>query len=290
MKTPALISSSVFSFSILCTSIAGLALSALAPTQVQAGPAANSAEVERLIAQGAYGKKPILWFAENADGNTGSGPKNWSATSGGRLDQRGIDPWGKADAAFGLPRGSLGGAAVSGSTTNSPLRRAAGTALMFFRPGESARPPMLLFQNADWGDPGYVALRINEVGRKWELTLAVTEPNSTNKAVQASFATLAPGQWNFVALTWQETEGTCLFRYWAGALRDAELTFGEKQASSIDASKSMLLIGGRRGDHSSAAGLPALTFDGGLFRHLAIYDTPLSEETIQAIYLAAIRP
>lgn len=50
-----------------------------------AGPAENATEVERIIATGAHGKAPALWFAKDAERKLGSGHANWAATSGGRL-------------------------------------------------------------------------------------------------------------------------------------------------------------------------------------------------------------
>lgn len=220
----------------------------------------------------------------------GSGLKSWLANSGGRLSARGLDPWGRTNSAFGLPPGASGSAVVSGSTARSPINPTSGTALFFCRPGENSHPPMLLFCNADWGQPGYLSLRINEIRDKWELTLAVSEPASSSRATQLNFASMAPGVWSFIALTWQQSGDVCTFRYWAGSLSGGELTYGEHEASALKSSNSMFVLGGRRADHSAASKLPPLVFDGGLFSHFTLYDTPLPEETVQRIYLAAIRP
>lgn len=255
-----------------------------------AGPAENAVEVDRLIEQGAAGKKPILWYARDAEHNRGSGQPGWTATSGGRLSARGADAWGRPDAAFGLAPGAGGGAAVSGSKAVAPINTATGTVLLFCRPSLNSKPPMLLFTNADWGQAGYFSLRINEVKGRWELTLATADPTASNHATQASFATMTPGAWSFIAISWQESGDRCTFRYWAGSLNDKELTVGDVETSAIVAAKPMFLLAGRRADQSGGAGLPNLAFEGGLFSNFAIYDTALSEDTIQRIYLVASRP
>lgn len=257
---------------------------------VLAGPAENAVEVERLVALGSYGKKPVLWYLRDADHNRGSGEKGWTATSGGKLSARGSDPWGQANGAFGLPTGAAGGAAVSGSKAIPPIHTTGGSVLLFCRPATNSKPPMLLFSNADWGQPGYLSLRINEVKGRWELTLATSNPSSSTPATQANFATLQPGAWAFIALSWQQAGDRCSFRYWAGSLAANELTYGELETAPIADAKPMFMLAGRRADQSGSSGLPSLAFEGGLLNNFAIYDVPLSEETVQRIYLAATRP
>ncbi|MCU0792965.1 MAG: hypothetical protein MUE42_08985 [Opitutaceae bacterium] len=268
-----------------------LALTLLAlHTHLHAGPAENAAEVERIIATGTRGNGPVLWFARDAERNLGSGHSTWAATSGGRLSERGLDPWGRANSAFGLARGAVGGAAVSGSKAYSPINPKGGSIVLFCRPSSGAKPPLLLFSNADWGAAGYLSLRINAVNGRLELTLASSDPGTTNKARQTSFATLYPGRWSFVALSWQEAGSQCVFRYWAGSLDEQELTYGELEAPPIAESKSMFLIAGRRADDQGALGLPSLAFEGGLISQFAVFDTPLSEDVVQRLFVASTRP
>lgn len=259
-------------------------------SSLSAGPADNAAEVERIIATGARGKAPVLWFAKDAERNLGSGHANWAATSGGRLSERGSDPWGRPNSAFGIAKGATGGAAVSGSKAFSPINPRGGSIVLFCRPSAGAKPPMLLFSNADWGGAGYLSLRINDMNGRLELTLAASDPGTSNKARQTSIATLRPGRWSFVALSWQEAGAQCVFRYWAGSLEEQELTYGELEAPAIAESKSMFLIAGRRAEDHGALGLPSLAFDGGLISQFAVFDTPLPEEIVQRIFVASMRP
>lgn len=235
------------------------------------------------------GKPPLLWFASDPKINLGSGPTVWSAQSGGQFAARGNDPWGRPGAAFGLAPDAKGGVAVSGSTAQSPINPKSGTVLFFCRPGVKSVPPVLLFSRADWGNPNFLSLRINAVGNRWELTLAVADARSADKATQANFATLKPGVWTFVALTWQETAGLCQFRYWAGDLESDELTEGEHSTTPLDPAPGIFILGGRRADIVAKYGSAPLLFVDGLMSNFAVYDSALTEETVKRIYLAASR-
>lgn len=246
-------------------------------------------EVVRLISTANLGKPPVLWFASDPKINRGSGPKTWSAQSGGQFAVRGADAWGRPSAAFGLADDAKGGVAVSGSTTQSPINSQAGTVLFFCRPGAKSAPPMLLFSRADWGKPNYLSLRVNEIAGRWEITLAVADSRTTTKATQSNFATLKPGSWTFVALTWQESGGLCQFRYWAGDLATGELTEGELSTPTLDPSPGIFMLGGRRADDVAKYNTAPLLFSDGLLSHFTIYDAALGEDTVKALYLAATR-
>ncbi|MCU0793655.1 MAG: LamG domain-containing protein [Opitutaceae bacterium] len=251
----------------------------------------SAEQVERLIGSAQLGRPPVLWFGSDPKINLGSGPAGWTADSGGQLAARSPDAWGRQGAAFGLAAEAKGGVAVSGSTTlgphKGPINPKSGTVLFFFRPGENSAPPMLLFSRADWGNPNYLSLRINAVGGRWELTLAVADTRASAKATQANFATLQPGAWTFVALAWQENAGLCRFRYWAGDLATGELTEGEHDTTPLDPTPGIFTIAGRRADNIAKYGTAPLLFSGGLLHHFAIYDDALSEDAVKRIYLAA---
>lgn len=249
----------------------------------------GASETGKLIATANGGRPPILWFESDPAINTGSGPQIWSATSGGQFAARGPGAWGGQNDAFGLAPDARGGAAIAGSTTQNPINPEAGTVLFFCRPGEKARPPMLLFSRADWGNPNYFSLRINQVGARQELTLAVADARSADKAVQVNLATLTPGTWHFVALSWREADGFCQFRGWAGDLLNGELTEIEHRVPSLSPAPGIFVLGGRRADTAGKYGTAPLLFAGGLFQHFAIYDRALAEDTIKSIYLAATR-
>lgn len=264
--------------------------SSLLPALGSPSPAQTSArEVEHLLSVANLGKPPTLWFASDPKINLGSGPSVWSAQSGGQLAARGSDPWGRTGAAFGLASDAKGGVAVSGSTTSNPINPKSGTVLFFCRPGENGAPPMLLFSRADWGNPNFFSLRINSVGSRLELTLAVADPRVSNNALQANFATLTPGAWTFVALTWQQIEDTCHFRYWAGELSKGELTEGELDTPPLDPTPAIFVIAGRRADNIAKYSTAPLLFTGGLLHHFTIYDAALTEDAVKRIYLAASR-
>lgn len=275
----------VFVFALLSL---GIALVSPARAQISDGPNPSDA-IDRLIATANLGKPPALWFASDPKINRGSGPKAWSAQSGGQFAVRGADAWGGASAAFGLAADAKGGVAVSGSTTQNPISPQAGTVLFFCRPGAKSAPPMLLFTRADWGKPNYLSLRVNEVGGRWELTLAVADARTSAKATQSNFATLTPDSWAFVALTWRESEGLCRFRCWAGDLAKGELTEGELSVPPLDPNPGIFILGGRRADDVAAYNTAPLLFSGGLLNHFAIYDAALDENVIKDLYLAATR-
>lgn len=251
--------------------------------------AATPQEVERLLATANQGKPPVLWFGSDPKVNLGSGPAAWSAQSGGQLAARGADAWGRPAAAYGLAPDAKGGVAVSGSTTTSLINANSGSVLLFFRPSEKAAPPMMIFSRADWGNSNYLSLRINAVGSHWELTLAAADPRSRDKAIQANFATLTPGAWTFVAVTWQESGGLCRFRYWAGDLATGELTEGELETPPLDPSPGIFVLAGRRADNIAKYATAPLLFSDGLLQHFTVYDSALSEDIVKRIYLAASR-
>jgi hypothetical protein len=257
---------------------------------LRATPADNAMEVERLIAQGSYGQPPVLWFSKGPELNSGSGEPNWRANSGGRLEARGLDPWGRSNLAFGPLETALGGVAISGSTVHTILSPAQGSVLFFCRPGANAKPPMMLFCLGEWGDDYYLSLRINsktQSARNWNLTLAAADPGNANKASQFEFASIKPNDWFFVAISWSEQSGVRIMNYWAGSLGDGELVEGRQDLSPMSRTPGMLLIGGRRHDRPSA--LPSLLFAGGLLSQFAVYDSPLADDTAKRIYMAACR-
>lgn len=279
MNTPACFRRGLFAALVTCL------LTATA-SSVIASPAV---EVDRLIASANYGKSPTLWFGSDPTVNLGSGPANWSAQSGGTLSARGTDPWGHPGGAYGPARDAKGGVAISGSTTSNIINPSAGTVILFFRPGAQSMPPMMLFSRADWGDPNYLSLRINAVSTRWELTLAAADARSAHKATQANFATITPGAWTFVALTWQEAEGRCFFRYWAGDLSHGELTEGEMSTAPLHPAPAIFVVAGRRADKAAQLGDSPLLLSDGLLKNFAIYDAPLSEDIIKQIFVAGCR-
>lgn len=262
----------------------------IAPLSASTGPAAsNPQEVEKFLATANQGKPPVLWFGSDPKVNLGSGSAAWTAQSGGQLAARGPDAWGRPAAAYGLAADAKGGVAISGSTTASLINAKSGSVLLFFRPAEKAAPPMMLFSRADWGNPNYLCLRINAVGSHWELTLAAADLRSKDKAIQANFATLTPGAWTFVAVTWQESGALCRFRYWAGDLATGELTEGELETPPLDPSPGIFVLAGRRADNVAKYATAPLLFSDGLLQHLSVYDAALSEDIVKRIYLAATR-
>lgn len=258
--------------------------------QLNAAPADTAKEVERLISLGSYGQPPVLWYSKGPEINSGSGDAGWRANSGGRLEARGLDPWGRSDAAFGPLETALGGAAISGSTAHNILSPAQGSVLFFCRPGANAKPPMMLFSLGEWGDDYYLSLRVNsksQSARNWNLTLASADPGNSNKASQFEFASIKPNDWFFVAISWNEQSGVRIMNYWAGSLGDGELVEGRQDLSPMSRTTGMLVIGGRRQDRPKVQ--PNLLFAGGLLSQFAIYDSPLADDTVKQIYLAACR-
>ena len=249
--------------------------------------ARDAVGVERLIGQAARGRPPVLWLSTDPEYNRGSGPGEWQANSGGRLVARGTDAWGRTNAAFGLSVDAEGGAALAGSTACSPISPKAGSVVLFFRVDAAATPPQLLFSNSDWGQPNFLSLRINAVHGRQELTLGVSDQSVPGKAVQTSFATLAPGSWNFVALVWEEVGGGCLFRLWAGDLESGELTEGERRVPPFSDRPGLFLLAGRRADTVASYRTQPLLFSGGLYSNIAIFDEALTEDMVKRIYTAA---
>ena len=246
-------------------------------------------EVENLISTAHYGKPPLLWLASDPKNNKGSGSPTMSAQSGGQLAARGSDPWNRPDAAFGLASDAQGGAAISGSTTTNLINPKSGTVLFFCRLGENPTPAMLLFSHADWGQSNYLSLRVNAVGARHELTLAVANPGTPGKASQTNVATLTPGAWTFVALAWHESDSFCRFRYWSGDLATGEITEGDYDVPALAPTPGLFVIAGRRTDNVAKFKTAPLLFTGGFFQHFAIYEGALPEEVIKRIYLAAAR-
>lgn len=270
--------------------LAALTLAVSGIAQLDASPADNAAEVERLIAQGSYGQPPVLWFAKGPETNSGSGSPNWRANSGGRLEARGLDPWGRGDAAFGPLATAEGAAAVSGSTASNILNPAQGSVLFFCRPGALAQPPMILFCLGEWGDENYFSLRINNkksAQKNWNLTIAAADPGNVNKASQFEFANIKPNDWFFVAISWSEQGNIRTLNYWAGSLGDGELVEGRQDLNPMSRLPGTLLLCGRRRDRAKT--LPNLVFADGLISQFAIYDSALSDDTVKRIYLAASR-
>lgn len=265
------------------------ALGCLSSACLHAAPGNPAEDVERLISSVNFGKPPTLWLSVDPKVNEGSGPKVWSASSGGQLDARGLDPWQRPAAAFGPFADATGGVALAGSTAQSPINPQAGTVLMFFRPGEKTMPPALLFSNADWGSPNYFSLRINNVAGEWSLTLGISDQGIPSKAKQVNFATATPGVWTFVAVTWKQTGDVCQLRYWAGDLKGGQLSSGQTSAPALSAAPASFLIGGRRADSIATPAHSALTFADGLYSNFAIYDAVLSEEAVTRIYTAACK-
>ncbi len=244
-------------------------------------------KIDLLISEANLGKPPVLWFASDPKINLGTGPKIWAAQSGGQLAARGADAWGRPAAAFGLAGDAKGGVAVSGSTATNVINPKSGAVLLFFRPSENAVPPMMLFSRADWGNPNYLSLRINSVAAQLELALGVADARSKDKAVQAPLATLTPGAWTFVAVTWREIDGLCRFNYWAGDLASGELTEGGLETTPLDPAPGIFMLAGRRADTIAKYATDPLLFTGGLLQHFALYDEALSEDVVKRIYLAA---
>jgi hypothetical protein len=255
-----------------------------------AAPIDNATEVERLIKLGTYGRPPILWFSQSPEINVGSGSKTWTAVSGGRIEARSLDPWGRLNGAFGPTVNASGGAAVSGSTTFNIISPRQGSVIFFCPPGAATKPPMLLFSLADWGDENYFSLRVNgktASAADWNFTLAVADAGNKNRASQFEFASVAPLEWSFVAITWSEQSGIRVLNYWAGSLSSGELVEGRQDLQPMSDRPGTLIIPGRRSEDKGAR--PGLAFAGGLLSQFAIYDSALSEDTVKRIYLAAIR-
>ena len=153
---------------------------------VPASAADPAGEVERLIARGAYGRRPVLWFARDPERNLGAGPELFAANSGGRLEARGEDPWGRARAAFGPLDSAAGGVAVAGSTAHAIFSPDEGTVLFFFRPAAARPEPMLLFSRGDWGGDNFFSLRVQPTRYGHGLMLALADPRVARRARQIS--------------------------------------------------------------------------------------------------------
>lgn len=245
-------------------------------------------EVNRLIEQGSYGRKPIVWFRGTANQNIGSGNPTLVGTSGGRLNGRGSDPWGNPDSAFGPAVTDKAGVAITGSSTQPVMPYREGTVLFFYRAPSGLQLPALLVNRSDFNQPGCLGLRICKTNTGPALTLL--RPGVTaSETRQIWIAPFSPEEWTFVAASWIEQNNLVKVRYWSGTLRGQELTEGEDSYANITTSatpSSVVLIGGRKRDQQ---GLAAIPFTGGLLHQLAFYDYALSEETVKDIYLAACR-
>jgi hypothetical protein len=244
--------------------------------------------VNRLIEQGSYGRKPIVWFRASANQNIGSGNPTLVGTSGGRLNGRGLDPWGNSDAAFGPSAIDKAGVAVTGSSTQAVMPYREGTVLFFYRAPSGLQLPAILVNRSDYSNPGCLGLRICKTNTGPALTL-LRQGSTANETRQIWIAPFNAEEWTFVAASWIEQNNLVKIRYWSGTLRGQELTEGEDNYANIATSaapSSVVLIGGRKRDQQ---GLATLAFTGGLFHQLAFYDYALSEETVKDIYLAACR-
>lgn len=245
-------------------------------------------DVNRLIEQGSYGRKPIVWFRATANQNIGSGNPTLVGTSGGRLNGRGADPWGNLDSAFGPAVTDKAGVAITGSSTQSVMPYREGTVLFFYRASAGLQFPAILVNRSDYSNPGCLGLRICKTNTGPALTL-LRQGATAGETRQICIAPFNPEEWTFVAASWIEQNNMVKLRYWSGTLRGQELTEGEDNYASVTTASppsSVVLIGGRKRDQQ---GLATLAFTGGLFHQLAFYDYALSEETVKDIYLAACR-
>lgn len=179
---------------------------------------------------------------------------------------------------------------VVGSKVQSPINATEGAILMFYRPSPNAVPPMMLFSKSDWGQPGFFCLRINQVGTRRQLNLAVNSLANLEKAVQINFADVELGAWGFVAVSWREMAGVCTLQYWAGPLSSGELTSGGRELPPMPAVNESLRLGGRPQDMIEKFKMVPLTFAGGLLCQVAVFDQSLPDEAVRKIYSAARMP
>lgn len=256
--------------------------------QTNAAAATPAETVNSLIERGSLGKKPFVWYRATANQNLGSGPATLVANSGGRLNERGPDPWGFPDCSFGPSAVDKAGVAITGSGTQPVMPYQEGSVLFFYRAPAVLALPAILVNRADFSQPGCLGLRISKTNTGPALTL-LRPGERPGETRQIWIAPFAPEAWTFVALTWTEQDGVVKVRYWSGTLAGQELTEGEDSFAPPllpAVPNRVVYIGGRKKDQQ----LPAtLAFAGGLFHQMAFYDHPLSEETVKDIYLAACR-
>jgi hypothetical protein len=270
----------------LCSSAALFITLGVASLKASADTPAES--VNRLIEMGSYGRKPFVWFRTSANQNTGSGNPTLVATSGGRLNERGPDPWGNPDSAFGPAAADKSGVAITGSGTSSVMPAREGTVLFFYRAPAGLALPAILVNRGDFNQPGCLGLRICKTNTGPALTL-LRQGVAASETRQIWIAPFNPEEWTFVAAAWTEKDNLVKLRYWSGTLRGRELTEGEDSYALIPTEVPMnkvVLIGGRKREQQ---GLATLAFSGGLFHQMAFYDYALSDETVKDIYLAACR-
>ena len=244
-------------------------------------------QVETMMGRAAFGKGPLLWFKNQPELNQGSGDSTWGITSGGRLSNRGEDPWHRAQCAFG-PGTGQGGAAVAGSGRREleMLHVERGGMILFIRPGDKLGVgSVLILSRGDWNDAGYFGLRIKR-GRFLAISaFDSSKPTLDSKVKEVEAAVLPPLEWSFVAVSWDGNGDSLEFRWWAGPLAAGELTEGQMRVPALKKSAGTIMIGGRRA-FEDAARTP-VTLTGGLITQLAIYEHALDDERVKDIYLAA---
>lgn len=248
----------------------------------------GSAEaVSKLISTLDGGAKPIIWYGMEGERNLGSAGDVLVLNSGGSLAGRGMDPWGRVDAAFGPGVNADFGAAIAGSGSKILIAEQ-GSCVVFFQLPKDSVSPVIIFSRSDWGKPGYFSLRVRRNGPGEYNTELGFEDKSTSQ--QARYQVLDPignGAWTFAALSWKTTGSVTTVTHWAGSMGLGNLYSGSLTIPNVVPGVHPFVVGGRRkgNDFPDAK----LVMKGGLLCHFALCANPLSDAQVRDLYETSLR-
>jgi hypothetical protein len=250
-----------------------------------AGTKADEAKVAQFIESPAPGiSAPLVWFRKDPGLNSGTGLPSLLAKSGGDLGARAKDPWGQADAAFGPSGSPPSGAAVAGSKAANLLGSDSGTALLFVKTPATLHDEALILEQGAWSKEAQsFDLRIRQ---GTSLVLMVGAPGTGAAPREFPLGKVVPGQWYFVALRWQKDSDDYGVDWLLGELvAGASAVQGNLRLPSVGAPDNALKIAGRaRGETVDTP----VVLTGGYLCNVAVYESRLGDEQINAIYSAAL--